>query len=319
MKIVVPDDFPPVYGEHPEELDPLRAYGEVVLYSTRAASRAELLDRLAGAAVVINVRGYTKFDADLLRACPSLRLVSILGTGTDNVDLAAAAALGVTVTNTPGASTESVAELAFGLMLDAARHISLSDRRVRAGEWRHQLGMELKGKTLGVLGLGEIGQEMARRARGWGMRVIAWSLRHDPERAAACGAELVEFDDLFRQADVVSVHLRGSPRTAGLVGRRELALMKPTAVLVNTARGAIVDQDALVEALQTGRIAAAGLDVFPEEPLPPDSPLRTLDNVVLTPHFGWVTREANARLMRRPVENVIAFLEGRPQNVVNPA
>ncbi len=319
MRIVVPDDFPPVYGEEPEALAPLRAYGEVAVYGSRAADRAELLSRLAGAEVAINVRAYTVFDAELLDALPNLRLISILGTGTDNVDLRAAAERGVVVTNTPGASTYSVAEMAFALMLAAARHIPLADRQMRAGEWRHTKGLELHGKTLGVIGLGLIGQAVARMAAGFGMRVLAWSFHADAERARACGAELTALDALLREADVVSLHLRASPEATGLIGRRELALMKPTAVLVNTARGALVDEAALAEALREGRLFAAGLDVYQREPLPADSPLRGLDNVVLSPHAGWVTHEASRRLVQMPVDNIVAYLAGRPQNVVNPA
>ncbi len=318
MKIVIPDDFPPVYGEEPDALAPLRAYGEVAVYGSRAADRAELLSRLEGADVAINVRAYTVFDAPLLAALPTLRLISILGTGTDNVDLRAAAEQGVVVTNTPGASTYSVAELAFALMLAAARHVPLADRRLRGGEWHHTKGLELHGKTLGVVGLGLIGQAMASMGAGFGMRVLAWSFRADAERARACGARLVELDELLRQADVVSLHLRASSEASGLIGRRELSLMKPTAILVNTARGALVDEEALAEALRAGRLFAAGLDVYQGEPLPADSPLRGLDNVVLSPHAGWVTDEASRRLVRMPVDNIIAYLEGRPQHVVNP-
>lgn len=318
MKIVIPDDFPPVYQGH-AELEPLKPYGEVVPYSTKAASEDELIQRLAHAEAVINIRAYTVFDARVLAALPRLRLISILGTGTDNIDLGAATAHGVVVVNTPGASTVSVAELTLALMLAAARFLPLADRKMRQGEWHHREGQELRGKTLGVVGLGAIGQEVARMARALGLNVIGWSLTHDPARAQACGVELVERDELWRRADIVSLHLRLSPDTKGLLGRRELALMKPTAILVNTARGALVDQEALVEALRERRIAAAGLDTFPQEPVPTDNPLLELDNVVLAPHIGWVTAEAAQRLRQLPVDNIIAYLEGRPQFVVNPA
>jgi phosphoglycerate dehydrogenase-like enzyme len=319
MRIVVPDDFPPVYGDEPTALDPLRGRGEVTVHSTRAADRDELIARLAGAQVAINIRAYTVFDAALLDALPDLRLISILGTGTDNVDLAAAAERGVVVTNTPGASTYSVAEMALALMLGAARHVALGDRRMREGQWRHNKGIELHGKTLGVVGLGLIGQAMAQMGAAMGMEVLAWSFNNDPERARACGATAVELDDLLRDSDVVSLHLRASAEANGLIGRRELALMKPTAILVNTARGALVDEVALAEALRKRRLFAAGLDAYQKEPLPADSPLRDLENVVLSPHAGWVTDEASRRLLQMPVYNVLAYLNGSPTHVVNPA
>jgi phosphoglycerate dehydrogenase-like enzyme len=245
-------------------------------------------------------------------------LVSILGTGTDNVDLAAARRRGITVTNTPGVGAPSVAELTFGLLLSVVRAIPLSDRRMRQGIWQHEVGPELEGKTLGLLGLGAIGSRVARIGHGFGMRVIAWSYTRDAERAASIGVTLVERDELFRLADVVSVHLRNMPELRGSIGAREFSLMPPHAVLVNTSRGALVDQDALVAALRSGYIAGAGLDVFVEEPLPLESNAFTdLPNVVITPHVGAVTHEANARSRAMPVDNIIAFLEGTPHHVVN--
>jgi phosphoglycerate dehydrogenase-like enzyme len=267
--------------------------------------------------VIINVRAYTSLDEEAFAQAQRLKMVSILGTGTDNVDLAAAARRGITVTNTPAVGAPSVAELTIGLMLAAVRSIPISDARLRQGAWQHVEGPELAGKTLGILGLGAIGQRVAQIGRGLGMRVIAWSFAHDVARAERLGTELVERDDVFRNADVVSVHLRNTPEVRGLVGARELALMKPNAYLINTARGALVDAAALAEALRSGRIAGAGLDVFTEEPLPPErNPFLELPNVVLTPHVGAVTREANARSRAMPVDNIIAFLEGRPQHIV---
>lgn len=318
MRIVIPDDFPPVYQGH-AELERLRGLGEVAVYGARAATEPELIERLAGATVALNVRAYTVFSERVVAALPELKLVSILGTGTDNCDLDACSRHGVVVTNTPGASTVSVAELTLALMLAVARHVALSDRKVREGIWRHQHGIELRGKTLGVVGLGLIGQEVARLGRALGMRVIAWSFRDDPARAEALGVTRMPLEGLLREADVVSIHVRNSPEASGLIGRREIALMKPSAILINTARAAIVEEEALLEALREGRLAGAGLDVFLEEPLPPESPWLALDNVVLTPHVGWVTHEAAARLAAAPVENIVAYFAGRPTNVVNPA
>ena len=316
--IVVPDDFPIAYGsvDHPE-LARLREYGEVVTHTTRYADRAEFFERIKDAEVVINVRAYSTFDEEALDHAPKLRMIAVLGVGTDNIDLAAAKRRGVMVTNTPGANSVSVAELALGLMFAVVRAIPLSDRRLRAGTWQHPPAFEFQGKTLGLLGLGAIGSHLARLGRGIGMEVIAWSWSTDPERARRLGVELVERDEVFRRADVVSVHLRNTTEARGSVGRRELELMKPSAVLINTARAAILNQDDLVEALRSGRIAGAGLDVYLTEPLSPEqNPFKDLDNVVITPHLGGVTAESNVRSNKMPVDNIIAFLEGRPENVV---
>lgn len=318
MKIVIPDDFPPVYQDQPE-LGRLRELGETVVHGTKAASEDELIERLRGAEVAINVRAYSTFNERVVAALPDLRLVSILGTGTDNFDLPACSRHGVVVTNTPGASTTSVAELTIALLLAVARHVALTDRKVREGVWYHRLGFELRGKVLGVVGLGLIGSEVARIGKAFGMGVIAWSFRNDPARAAALGVKMVGLDDLLRRADAVTIHVRNSAEARGLVGRREIDLMKPSAVLINTARAAVVDQDALLDALREGRIAGAGLDVYLQEPLPADNPWVRLDNVVLTPHVGWVTHEASARLAAAPVDNVVSYLAGSPTNVVNPA
>src|SRR5579859_1437731 len=243
MDIVIPDDDPPTYATLDQpDLRRLQPFGTVRLYTSRAADRSELFQRLAPAEVIINVRAYTALDAEALSHAPKLKLISILGTGTDNVDLAAARQRGVTVTNTPGVGAPSVAELTLGLMLALTRAIPLSDQRVRNGVWQHVEGPELEGKTLGLLGLGAIGSRVARMARGLGMRVVAWSFTPDLQRAASLGVELAsERDEIFRRADVVSLHLRNTPEVRGLVGARELGLMKPGAYLINTARGALVD------------------------------------------------------------------------------
>jgi phosphoglycerate dehydrogenase-like enzyme len=320
MQIVIPDDFPPTYASLDQpDLRRLAPYGTIELHTTRAADRPELFARIARAEVLINVRAYTALDDEALAAAPSLKLVSILGTGTDNVDLVAAKGRGITVTNTPGVGAPSVAELTVGLLLAVTRSIPISDVRLRQGTWQHVEGPELEGKTLGLLGLGAIGERVARLGRGLGMRVIAWSFTRDAARAERLGVEMVERDDVFRNADVVSVHLRNTPEVRGVVGARELGLMRPSAFLINTARAALVDQDALAEALRAGQIAGAGMDVYLEEPLPPErNPFRDLDNVVLTPHIGAVTREANARSRAMPVDNIIAFIQGHPEHVVNP-
>lgn len=319
MKVVIPDDAPSVYQDHGAQLARLHAVGDVVLHQTRAADEEELIERLHGADCTINVRAYSRFDERVLAALPELRLISVLGTGTDNIDLAACNHLGVVVTNCPGASTASVAELSLALLLAVARNVVRSDRDVRKGVWTHLPSFELRGKVLGIVGLGLIGQEVARLGRAFGMRVIAWSFHDDPERAARVGADMVPLEELLRQADAVSIHLRNSAEARGLIGPRELALMKPSAVLINTARALIVDEAALLDALREKRIAGAGLDVFVQEPLPTGSAWAALDNVVLTPHVGSTTVEASARLAATPVDNILNFAAGEPTNVVNPA
>jgi phosphoglycerate dehydrogenase-like enzyme len=318
MDIVIPDDYPPMYASLSQpDLARLGGYGTVRLYTTRAADRAELFSRLGTAAIAINVRAYTAFNDELFAHAPQLKMVSILGTGTDNVDLEAARRRSITVTNTPGVGAPSVAELTLGLILAVARAIPISDARVRGGTWQHVEGPELYGKTLGLLGLGAIGGRVAQLGHAFGMSVIAWSFTRDVDRATRLGLTLVERDAVFAQSDFVSVHLRNTPEVRGLVGARELALMRPSAYIINTARGALVSADVLAAALRSGQIAGAGLDVFTEEPLPPErNPFLDLPNVVLTPHIGGVTREANARSRAMPIDNIIAFLEGCPQHVV---
>lgn len=320
VRVVVPDDFPISYGSvNQPDLARLQPFGEVVTHTTRFADRDEFFERISDATVAINVRAYSRFDDEALSHAPNLKMISVQGVGTDNIDLAAARARGVVVTNTPGVNSVSVAELAIGLIFATVRAIPLSDRRMREGTWQHPPAFELQGKTLGLLGLGAIGSHTAKLAAGLGMKPIAWSWNLDPERAARLGVELVDRDELFRRSDIVSVHLKNTPEARGAVGKRELSLMKPSAILINTARAALLDQDAVVEALQSGQIAGAGLDVYLTEPLPPEeNPFKGMENVVLMPHAGGVTAESSVRSNKAPVDNVIAFLEGRPVNVVNP-
>ena len=315
--IVIPDDFPPVYSGRPE-LAELHALGELRLYSSRAGSRAALLERLHGARAIINVRSYTVLDAEMLAALPDLRHIAVFGAGTDNIDVAAAARLGISVSNAPGVNARSVAEHALALTLAVARALPRHERELRAGRWTHFDGVELAGKAFGVIGLGAIGRHTARIAAAFGMRVLAWSPRHDEERARAAGATLLTFDEVLSAAEVVSLHVAVSDRTRGLIGVEQLALMKPGSILINTARGALVDEAALLTALTSGRLRGAGLDVYAEEPLPPGHPLTTLENVVLTPHCGWMTHEARDRLVRVPIDNIAAFFNDVPQNLVSP-
>jgi phosphoglycerate dehydrogenase-like enzyme len=311
MRVSVPDDCPPVLAASAAWAE-LRSRAEVDYHDTLPGSEDRLVERIGAAEAVVNIRSSTKFTESVFRRCPSMRLLSLWGTGTDNVDLAAASRAGVTVTNTPGVSAPSIAEHCLALMLAVARRVTLHDAAVRRGEWPRGGMVELSGKTLGVIGLGAIGRRFAALGRGIGMRVIAWTMHPDP----ALGFELVEFDELLGASDVVSVHLRLSEQTRGMIGRRELARMKPGAVFLNTARGPIVDETALLEALASGRLAGAGLDVFDTEPLPAGHPLAALPNVVLSPHCAGITPEALEAGLRLAVTNVWSFFDGAPRNTV---
>jgi phosphoglycerate dehydrogenase-like enzyme len=308
-RIVIPDDAPPVMAGSQAYRQLL---GQTDYYDTLPATEDGLIERITRAEVVINIRSSTRFTENVFGQCPNLRLLSLWGTGTDNVDLAAAARHGVTVTNTPGVSAISIAEHALTLMLAAARRIPLLDAEVRQGGWPRGNAAQMQGKTLGIIGLGAVGRRFARLGAGIGMRVIAWTMHPDP----ALGFELVSLDDLLRSSDVVSLHLRLSAEARGFIGKREFEKMKPSALFINTARGPIVDEPALLEALAAHRIAGAGLDVFDMEPLPAHHPLSLLDNVVLTPHCAGVTPEALEAGLDLSITNVWNFLEGRPTNVV---
>ena len=287
------------------------ARDEVRTYLTRPSSPSELIDRIRDSEIVINIRSTSRFDAEVLENCPALRLISIWGTGTDHVDLAAAQRQNIRVTNTPGVSAVAVAEHTLALIMAVAKRTVEVDREVRRGGWPRAMVTELRGKTLGVIGTGAIGREVARLGAGIGMRVIAWTFHPRGDVA-----EWASLEDVFRQSDVVSVHLRLSRETSGLIRSEHFEMMKPGAILINTARGGIVKESDLVHALRTSRIAGAGLDVFETEPLPADSPLSTIRNVVLTPHAAGITPEATEAGLALAIENVFSFLAGRSANVV---
>ena len=318
MRFSIPDNFPVVYSDDHPALRPLRERGEVALGSTRHEGSRELVDRLRGAVAAINVRAYSKFTDEVFAALPELRFLTVMGTGTDNIDLASATEHGVIVSNTPTAPTVSVAEHTVALTMAIAKNLVPMHNALKRGEWTHVPGVELRGKTFGLIGLGLIPAEIAPVVRALGMRLVGWSLTHDPARAERLGVELMAMDDVLRQSDVVALMLRASPRTHRIVGKRELGLMKPTAYLVNTGRGALVDEAALYGHLKAKKIAGAAIDVYQQEPLPASSPLLALDNVVVTPHVAWVTDQGTARMASHPVENILAFLDGKPQFVVNP-
>ena len=257
--------------------------------------------------VIMAMRERTPFTRERLERLPNLKLLVTTGMGNAAIDMEAARELGITVAGTGGTPTHT-AELTWGLILALARHIPAEDRAVRDGGWQHTVGFELAGRTLGVIGLGRLGSQVARVGEAFGMEVIAWSQNMDTPLTK---------EELLRRSDIVTIHVRLSERTRGLIGAAELALMKPTAYLVNTSRGPIVDEAALLAALHEGRIAGAGLDVYDVEPLPPDHPLRSAPNTVLTPHVGYVTDASYTVFFRDALEDVAAFLRGDPVRVIN--
>ncbi len=317
LKVAVLDDLDRLAARSPA-VARLRATAgvEVDLLETHLDPAKELPARLAGVPAVIPIRERTTFDDALLARLPDLRMISQTGTGVNHIDLAACRRRKVLVATTTHehGSGPSVVELVFGLLFAVSRRIARLDAEVRVGRWPRFIGREMAGSTLGITGLGAIGESVARVGRAFGLTPIAWGPTLTPERAAAARVEYVEKDDLFRRSDVLSIHLRLSDLSRGLVGAREIGLMKPTAIVINTARGPIVDEAALVAALREGRLGGAGLDVFATEPLPAGHPLTTLDSVVLTPHVGWPTFEVYERFFDGAVANVLAWRDGRPTN-----
>ena len=316
MTVVYPDASPIMRSL----LDPAQValLPGFVVYEDAPKGEDELIERLRGASAV--VLGWTYIGERVLVACPEVKLISFTGSGVGNfVDLAAATRRRVAVTNAPHYGDDTVAEHTLGLLLALARRIPALHRDLGRGRWKPgPPGRELHGKTLGILGLGAIGSRVARLGGALGMRVVAWTAHPSPERAVTNRVSFVSLEELAATSDVVSVHLPLTPATRRLIDAAFLSRMRAGALLVNTSRGEIVDTAALVEALRNRHLAGAALDVFDEEPLPAWHPLLGMDNVVLTPHVGFYTMEATARLLRMALENVLAFFQGRPQHVVNP-
>ena len=318
MKIVVLDDYQGVA----RDLGPFDTLpgDEVEVRREHIDDLDELAVALRGAQVVVAMRERTPFRAETFDRLPELRLLVTTGMVNAAIDLAAAAAHGVTVTGTSmagSARSSNTTELTWALILACRRHVVTEDRAVRDGRWQTTLGTDLAGSTLGVLGLGRLGTRVARIGQAFDMRVVAWSQNLTAARAAEAGVTWVSKDELFAASDVLSVHLKLSDRTTGLVGAAELAAMKPTALLVNTSRGPIVDENALVTALSTGAIAGAGLDVYDTEPLPAGSPLRGAPNTVLLPHLGYVTEAGYRTMYSQVVEDIAAWRAGAPVRVLS--
>jgi phosphoglycerate dehydrogenase-like enzyme len=291
---------------------------ETTVFNKPLGDQASVIKALGGFAIVCLMRERTQFPRAVFEALPDLKLVLTSGMRNAAIDLVAAKDRNVVVcgTESPGSPT---AELAWGLILELTRKIGYENARLKGGAWwQSTLGHDLGGKTLGVIGLGKLGSKVAQVGRAFGMKVIAWSQNLTDDKAREASATLVSKDDLFRQADFITVHLQLSPRTRGLIGAGELGLMKPTSYFINTSRGPIVDEAALLDVLRAGRIAGAGLDVYDVEPLPVDHALRKLDNAVLTPHLGYVTEDTYRHFYPQMVENIRAWQAGKPQRVMLP-
>jgi len=322
MKIAILDDYARAAFEV-ADWSAVQAKAEITVFDQHLAED-EAAEALADFDVLVTVRERMALPRTLIERLPRLKLITIIGMSLPNLDMAAATEHGVVVCHSNyGAPafrgvSNATPELAWGLMIATVRHIAQEDRRMRDGGWQSTTGLILAGRTLGLLGLGRIGKRMAEYAKVFGMDVIAWSQNLTAEAASAVGVRRVGKDELFAGADVLSIHLVLSDRSRGLVTARELGLMKSTAYLINTSRGPIVDEAALVAALRDRRIAGAGLDVFGVEPPPADHPLRALPNVTLTPHLGYVTRETLHAFYADTIENVAAWLAGKLERIANP-
>jgi len=318
-RIAVLDDWQGV-ARRSADWSALDRRANLTFFEQPFSTEHEVVNAAADCDIIMAMRERTKFSRELLERLPKLRMIALTGGRTWTMDFDTLNARGVLVCHTGGErSTAATAEIALGLLLSAARWIPRGDASIRAGGFQGgvPVGAVLDGKTLGIVGLGKIGAKMARYGAALGMQVVAWSENLTAEKANAGGARLVDKTTLLSQSDAISLHLVLSERTRGILGARELALMKPGAILVNTSRGPLVDEAALLEKLKTGTLVA-GLDVFAQEPLPANHPLRSLPNAVLTPHLGYCTREVYAQFYRESIENVLAFLDGKPSRVLNP-
>ncbi|HJM54133.1 MAG TPA: 2-hydroxyacid dehydrogenase [Dehalococcoidia bacterium] len=318
VKLVVIDDAPPVFSDTPA-LVRLRSTPnvELELFDSLPSGTDETVERIATAHTVLNVRASTNFDYEVLSRCGRLRHLALWGSNTGHVDLESAQRFGITVTNTPGIATASVAEHALALLLAIAHRVRQLDYRIHQGEWPRGMITQLHGKTLGILGAGRVGQQMAAIARGIGMNVITWTRHPELYNPETTELEFVDLPTLLADSDAISIHLRGSQETYHIIGSSELSQMKPSAFIINTSRGDMIDELALEEALRGGALAGAGLDTFESEPLSADNPLRTLPNALLSPHTASTTDAALASSLKMVVDNVLSFLDGDVQNQVH--
>jgi len=316
-RVVVLDDYEGLAPQAPAFKE-LAARAALEVLTTRLGSDVELGQALGNAECLLLVRERTRLNARQLALAPRLKMISQTGVTVGHFDFAEATRRGIVVTVTRGDNSVATVELTLGLILALARKIPLVDRKMRQEAWPAIPGLLLHGKILGVVGLGRIGKEVARLAQALGMRVIACGKTLTDERARAAGCERVSLENLTRQADVVTIHVKLSQETRGLIGEKELGLMKPGALLVNTSRGPLIAEPALIRALSDGRLGGVGLDVYNEEPLPFGHPLRGFDNAILLPHRGYATSEVLAERYDLAMRNIINFLNGNPTEVLNP-
>jgi D-3-phosphoglycerate dehydrogenase len=293
----------------------------VKVLSLPTGANEEALMRVAPEADALITRGNIRVTRDIMKASPRLRAVSVHGIGCDHVDLTAARELGKVVLNTPDALTITVAEMTIALMLSMTRRITAADKAMRTGGWERKysdlIGVELMGKTVGLVGMGRIGAATARRLKAFDVKLIYWNRTRHVDLEDEIGLEWAELPDLIARSDIVSLHVPGTPETRHLIGAAQIAAMKRGAMIVNMARGAVIDEAALIEALRSGHISAAALDVYEQEPIKPDNPLLTMDNVTITPHLGACALEAMQRMATQVAEGVLDVLEGRePKNKV---
>jgi phosphoglycerate dehydrogenase-like enzyme len=319
-KVAVLDDWQGV-AQTSADWSPLQARAEVVFFEQPFANEDDAAAKLADFEIVLSMRERTPLPSSLIGRLSKLRMLGITGGRNRSLDTAACTGRGVIVCNTVGdrAGEAATAELALGLLIAAARSIPAADANIRAGRFQEGIpvGISLAGKTIGLVGLGRLGSRMARYCLALDMIILAWSENLTPEKAQAAGATLVSKQELLSRSDAISIHLVLSPRSRGLIGPADIARMKPGAILINTSRGPIVEEAALIEAVQARRIVAA-LDVYDAEPLPANHPLRRAPNTVLTPHLGYGVREKWAEFYPQSLENALAFLDGRPIRVMNP-
>jgi len=318
MKVAILDDYQSV-ALKVADWGKLRGKADITVFNDHVDGIDAVAKRLAPFEIISCMRERTPFKRDLLKKLPKLKLLVTTGARNPSIDVAAANECGVTVCHTSNpASSPQMVQFTWGLLLALVRHLPQEERNMREGRWQNTIGHTIHDKTLGLVGLGKIGLGVAKVAQAFGMATIAWSQNMTAAKAEAAGCRFVSKDELMSTADIVSLHLVLSDRSRGIVGARELGLMKPTAYLVNTSRGPLVDEEALLKVLQAKKIAGAGLDVYGHEPLPADHPFRRLDNVVVTPHIGYVTEETYKIYFNDTIEDILAFLDGKPIRVLQP-
>jgi phosphoglycerate dehydrogenase-like enzyme len=313
MKVAVLDDYQNVALKLADWTAVSRR-AEITVFNDHVTERAVLVQRLADFDVLCVMRERTPLPREVIEQLPRLKLIVSTGARNISIDAEAAKERGIPIKNTGYSSTAAI-ELTWALILGSARQLRRESDSVRKGGWQTSIGIGLTGNVLGVVGLGSIGSEVARIGLAFGMKVIAWSENLTSQRAGSVGASLVEKSELFRQADIVTIHLISSRRTRGLIGAADLGLMKPTAIFVNTSRGEIVDEDALIRVLESKAILGAAVDVFSEEPLPSRHPFRALDNVLATPHIGFVTDDLYRTFYRDVVTNIATWLDSQPPSL----